>query len=63
MHPHTKKQYQKIIDDLEKEVKKAKHEAFVMERAAFFAEARKGVRAIVLILIGAVVGYLINQFI
>lgn len=63
MHPHTRKQYQKIIDDLEKEVEKAKHDAFVMERVAIFAEARKGARAIVLILIGAVVGYLINQYI
>ena len=63
MYPHTKKQYQKIIDDLEKEVKKAKHDAFAWERVAFFAEARKGVRAIILILIGAVAGYLINQFI
>lgn len=62
MNPYTKRQYEQIIKDLQKERDNARDERFQYERLAFWIETRKTARAITLIGIGIIIGYLINQF-
>jgi hypothetical protein len=62
MNPYTKRQYEQIIKDLQKQRDNAQHEKFQYQQLAFLIKTKRTFRAITLIGIGFIIGYLINQF-
>jgi hypothetical protein len=62
MNPYTKRQYEQIIQDLQKQRDNAQHEKFQYQQLAFWIKTKRTFRAITLIGIGFIIGYLINQF-